>query len=115
MDSCFLKTLYILRQESENKKLEVIKRLAQKTILSGSCELDTGTILHLLSDIEQMTWRQICFIEGIRRIHSNRINIKGVGDSQVDRVSRTREMEVLTQLGYLYHRTDGLFNYVHCN
>ena len=59
-----------------------------------------------------MTWRQICFIEGIRRIHSNQINIKGVGDSQVDRVSRTREMNVLTQLGYLYHRTDDLFNYV---
>ena len=111
MDSCFKKAIFMLRQESEIKKLDRIESFVENTILSASCDLDTGTILHLLNDIERMTWRQLCFIEGLRRMHRKDIEISGIGDSDINRISRTVEMERLTGLGYLYTRTKDLFNY----
>ena len=111
MDSCFKKSISMLREESEIKKLYRIESFVENTILSESCDLDTGTILHLLNDIEGMTWRQLCFIEGLRRMHRNEIEIKGIGDSDINRISRTVEMERLIGLGYLNTRTEGLFNY----
>lgn len=111
MDNCFLKTLYILRQESNRKKMEYIEYFAQNTILSDSCDLDTGTILHFLNDMEQMSWRQLCFIEGLRKMYSNEIEIQGIGGPDINRISRTAEMERLTGFGYLYTRTDDLFDY----
>jgi len=112
MDSCFKKAVFMLQKESEIKKLSYIESFVQNTILSESCDLDTGTILHLLNDIEGMTWRQLCFIEGLRKMRSKDIEIKGVGDSSnINSISKTIEMERLTVLGYLYTRTEHLFDY----
>ena len=112
MDSCFKKAIFMLKKESEIKKLYRVESFVENTILSESCDLNSGTILHLLNDIEGMTWRQLCFIEGLRRMHRNEIEINGVGDSDINRISKTVEMERLAVFGYLYTRTEGLFNYI---
>ena len=111
IDSCFKKAIFMLREESEIKKLSHIESFVQNTILNDSCDLDTGTILHFLNDIEQMSWRQFCFIEGLRKMHSNEIEIRSIGGSDINRNSRTVEMERLTGFCYLYTRTEDLFNY----
>ena len=103
MDDCVVKTLYILRQESEVKKLEHIKCFAQNTILSDTCSLDTHTILRFLMDIEQMTWRQFCFLEGVQRMERNEIEIQGVNFSEVPGRLKRRDFEFLVNLGYLSH------------
>ena len=110
MDGCVLKTLYILRQESDRKKLEYIKCFAQNTILNDTCEIDTEGILSFLMDIEQMTWRQICFIEGFNRSRSNRIKISGMEVSDVNGTLRLDEIKKLVNFDYLSAQQDGRFN-----
>lgn len=109
MDDCFLKTLYILRQESDKKKMEYIKYFAQNTILSETCAIDTETILSFLTDIEQMTWRQICFIEGFNRRDRDEIEINGMPISDVNGMLRVSEMRKLVNLRYLFSQSDGQF------
>ena len=109
MDDCFLKTLYILRQESDKKKMEYIKYFAQNTILSETCAIDTEAILSFLMDIEQMTWRQICFIEGFNRSHHNEIEIEGIPTSDVNGKLKLSEMRKLVNLDYLSAQRDGRF------
>ena len=109
MDDCFLKTLYILRQESDRKKMEYIKYFAQNTILSETCAIDTEAILSFLMDIEQMTWRQICFIEGFNRSGRNEIEINGMQTSDVNGMLRLSEMKKLVNLDYLSAQRDGRF------
>ena len=101
MDDCFLKTLYVLRQESDRKKMEYIQCFAQNTILSETCAIDTEAILSLLMDIEQMTWRQICFIEGFNRRHRDEIEIIGMEISDVNGQLRLSEIKKLINLHYL--------------
>lgn len=101
MDDCVVKTLYILRQESEVKKLEHIKCFAQNTILSYTCSLDTHTILRFLMDIEQMTWRQFCLLEGFRRKESNGIEIRDSRNSDINAISIDTEIKILINLNYL--------------
>ena len=107
MDDCFLKTLSVLRQESDSKKLEHIKHFAQNTILSETCDLDTEGILRFLMDIEQMTWRQICFIEGFNRREREEIEIKGIQISDVNGELRFSEIKKLVSLDYLLRLQDG--------
>lgn len=112
MDDCFLKTLYILRQESDRKKMEYIKYFAQNTILSETCAIDTEAILSFLMDIEQMTWRQICFIEGFNRSHRNEIEINGMQTSDVNGMLKLSEMKKLVNLDYLSAQRDGKFYFI---
>ena len=109
MDDCFLKALYILRQESDRKKMEYIKHFAQNTILSETCAIDTESILSLLMDIEQLTWRQICFIEGFNRNNNGNIEIQGMETSDVNGILKMSEIQKLDSLDYLYSRRDGNF------
>ena len=109
MDDCFLKTLYILRQESDRKKMEYIKYFAQNTILSETCAIDTEAILSFLMDIEQMTWRQICFIEGFNRRDRKEIEIVGMQTSDVNGMLRLSEVKKLVNLDYLFAQRDGFY------
>ena len=109
MDECFLKTLYALRQESESKKLAYIKCFAQNTILDETSDVDTDAILSFLMDIEQMTWRQFCFIEGFKRKSHNQIEIIGMDTSDINGKSRFSEIEKLVNLNYLSTGRDGKF------
>ena len=101
MDDCFLKTLYILRQESDRKKLEYIQHFAQNTILSETCDIDTGGILNFLTDIEQMTWRQLCLLEGFKRRDRQEIEITTIEVLDVNGMLRFREIKKLEHLGYI--------------
>ena len=101
MDDCFLKTLYLLRQESENKKLEYIKCFAQNTLLSDTSDINPEGTLSFLMDIEQMTWRQICLLEGFRRQHDNEIKIIGMRASDTSGMLNFRELKKLGFLEYL--------------
>ena len=109
MDDCFLKALYILRQESDRKKMEYIKCFAQNTILGETCVIDTEAILSFLMDIEQMTWRQICFIEGFNRSRRNEIEIEGMETSDVNGMVKLSEMRKLVNLDYLSTQRDGFY------
>ena len=106
MDDCFLKTLYLLRQESESKKLEYIKYFAQKTILSDASYIDPDAILSFLMDIEQMTWRQLCLIEGFRRRQHDKIEINGMRVLDPNDFLRLRELKKLESLNYLIRVPD---------
>lgn len=112
MDECFLKTLYILRQESDRKKMEYIKCFAQNTFLSDPCDIDNEAILGFLMDIEQMTWRQICFIEGFDRKHRSEIEIIGMETSDVNGAVKLSEMQKLVNLKYLSDGGDGKFYFI---
>ena len=102
MDDCCLKTLYILKQESDRKKLEYIQCFAQNTIISETCAIDTEGILRFLMDIEQMTWRQICLIEGFNRRERKEIEIQGIQISGVNGRLRFSEIIKLENLDYLH-------------
>ena len=111
MDDCVLKTLYLLRQESELKKLEHIKCFAQNTILSDTCNLDTYTILRFLMDIEQMSWRQFCLLEGFRRKESNGIEIEDSRNSDINAISIETEIKTLINFNYLRSGNHDLYSY----
>lgn len=109
MDDCFLKTLYLFRQESERKKLEYIKCFAQNTILSDTCPIDTDGILSLLTDIEQMNWRQLCLIEGFNRRYRQEIEIIGMDTSNINGTLMLSDIKKLVNLNYLYTNRDGFY------
>ena len=106
MDDCLLKTLHTLRQESDRKKLEHIKSFAQNTILSETAAIDPETILSFLMDIERMTWRQICFIEGFNRRVDDVIEIIGIQYVGTNGQLRYSEMKTLVNLNYFYLDND---------
>lgn len=109
-EECVLKTLYILRQESESKKLDYIRIFAESTILSKSEEIHTDTILSFLKDIEQMTWRQLCLLEGFNRKQGNRIKVNGYDDEGIDGMSRETEIKELIALNYLRRSSNQLYS-----
>ena len=81
--------------------MEYIKHFAQNTILSEDCDIHPEGILSFLMDIEQMTWRQFCFIEGFSRNRRKEIEIKGIRTSDVNGKLRLRDVEKLVSLKYL--------------
>lgn len=89
--------------------MEHIKYFAQNTILSETCAIDNEAILSFLMDIEQMTWRQICFIEGFNRSYRNEIEIQGMQTSDVNGRLRLNEIKKLVNLDYLSAERDGKF------
>ena len=109
MDECFLKILYALKQESESKKLEYIKYFAKNTVLCETCNIVPEGILSFLMDIEQMTWRQFCFIEAFSRKHDRQIEIRGVSTLDLNGQLRFSEIEKLVNLKYLTPGRDGKF------
>ena len=110
MDDCFLKTLYLLRQESENKKLEYIKCFAQNTILSDTSDITPEGTLSFLIDIEQLTWRQLCLIEGFNRRYRQEIEIIGMDTSDINGTLRLSEIKKIVNLNYLL--ASGGFHFV---
>lgn len=88
--------------------MEYIQCFAQNTILSETCDIDPEGILSFLMDIEQMTWRQICFMEGFNRGSRKEIEIIGMPVSDVNGRLRLSEIQKLVDLNYLSTGRDGL-------
>ena len=95
------RAILILSRETQAKKCSHVEKFVENTILNPECELEPSTIFSFLKDIEQMTWRQFCFLEGFRRKDRNTIEISGHDNSGIDGISRQSEIRNLINLNYL--------------
>ena len=109
---CIKEAILILSKETQAKKSSHLEKFVENTILNPECELDPSTIFSLLEDIEQMTWRQLCLLEGFRRKESNRIEISdSYGNSGINEISIATEIKKLINLNYLSRGSDSFHSY----
>jgi hypothetical protein len=76
------------------------------TVLSPECGLEPSSIFFLLKDIEQMTWRQLCLLEGFRRQVNDEIKISSDSTQDIDGFSIETEIKQLIDLNYLHKGSD---------
>ena len=105
-EDCIREAILILHKETQAKKSSHVEKFVENTLLNPACELKPSTIFFLLKDIEQMTWRQLCLLEGVRRRDSNSIEIIGYNDSGINGISIGIEIEKLVNLNYLNVRSN---------
>ena len=83
----------------------------ENTILDPECELEDATIFAFLKDIEQLTWRQFCLLEGFRRKNPDTFRIDSYDNSGIDGASRGTEIKNLIDLNYLSRGSDLIRSY----
>lgn len=106
------KAVLILTQETQAKKSCHVEQFVANTIYNPECELEDSTIFSFLKDIEQMTWRQFCLLEGFRRKDSSHtIEINRYDNSGINGMSRGTEIKNLIDLNYLDRGSDSLRDY----
>lgn len=110
-EDCIKEALLILSRETQGKKRSHVEKFVENTLLNSECELEPSTIFSVLQDIEQMTWRQFCLLEGFRRKDSNRIKIGGYDNSGSNGISRGTEIKKLIDLNYLNRGSHSIHNY----
>ena len=110
-EDCIKRAILILTQETQAKKSYHVKQFVENTILNPECELEDSTIFFFLKDIEQMTWRQFCLLEGFRRKNSKAIEIRDYDDSGINGMSRGTEIKNLINLNYLDRASDSIYSY----
>lgn len=103
---CIREAILILSKETQAQKSSHVEKFVENTILNPECELEPATIFSVLKDIEQMTWRQFCLLEGFRRRDSNRIQIEGYNRSDTDGTFKRAEIKNLIDLNYLSGNID---------
>ena len=108
---CIREAILILNKETQSKKSSCVEKFVENTLLNPECELEPSTIFTLLKDIEQMTWRQFCLLEGFKRNNNNEIEIAGYGDSGINGISRGIEIKKLIDLNCLLASNDTIQNY----
>ena len=84
---CIKEAILILHKENQAKKTPHLEKFVENTLLTPECELKPSTIFYFLKDIEQMTWRQLCLLEGFRRkgiTGRNKIEISGSNNSDIN-------------------------------
>ena len=102
---CIKEAMLTLRNEMEAKKIPYLENFVEKTLLTPECELEPATIYYFLKEIEQMTWRQLCLLEGFRREDNREIEISGSRDSDLNGISIGTEVKKIIDLNYLYERS----------
>lgn len=101
------KAILILTRETQAKKHSHLEKFVENTIENSECELEDSTIFSLLKDIEQMTWRQLCLLEGFRRRNKGQIDRiresggSGGSRSDINKEYMRIEIENLGNLRYL--------------
>lgn len=110
-EDCIREAILILSKETQAKKSSHVEKFVENTLLNSECELTSSTIFSLLKDIEQMTWRQFCLLEGFRRQDSNKIEINRYGSSDINGISIETEIKKLIDLNYLNRGSDSIHNY----
>ena len=105
------RAILILSRETQAKKSSHVEKFVENTIENPECELENSTIFSFLKDIEQMTWRQFCLLEGFRRKDSKAIEINGYDDSGINGMSRGAEIKNLIGLNYLSRSSDSIRSY----
>ena len=99
--ACIKKAILMLKDETQAKKSFHIEKFVENTILNSESTLEPATIFSLLTDIEQMSWRQLCLLAGFTRINPNSFEIKGYDGSGIDGRIRRTDIDKLTDLRYL--------------
>ena len=110
-EDCIKRAILILSRETQAKKSFHVEKFVENTIENSECELSDSTIFSILKDIEQMTWRQLCLLEGFRRNNSNAIEISSYDDSGINGISRGTEIKNLINLNYLSRGSDSIHSY----
>ena len=110
-EDCIREAILILHKETQAKKISHVEKFVENTLLNPECELESSTIFSLLKDIEQMTWRQFCLLEGFRRKDSNKIEISRYGNSDINGISIGTEIKKLINLNYLDRGSDDIYSY----
>ena len=100
------RAISILTEETQAKKSIHVGLFVERTILDPECKLEDATIFAFLKDIEQLTWRQLCLLEGFRRKESKTIEINRFDDSGIDGMVRENEIKILIDLNYLNNYGD---------
>ena len=111
--ACIKKAILMLKDETQAKKSFHIEKFVENTIENPECELENSTIFFLLKDIEQMTWRQFCLLEGFRRKDRNDgIKISAYSASDINGYSMETEIKILIDLNYLRRGSDSIHGYM---
>lgn len=106
---CIKAAILTLTQETQAEKSKHLEKFVENTLLNPECDLEPSSIFSFLEDIKQMTWRQICFIEGFTRKSYRQIEIIGMETSGVNGNVRFCEIERLVNLRYLGKGRDGFY------
>lgn len=103
--------IFMLTHETQAQKRFHLEKFVENTLLTPECELEPSTIFCFLQDIEQMTWRQLCLLEGFRRSNSSKMDEKiEIGRSadrhSINGISIKNEIQKLIDLDYLRGSSD---------
>lgn len=108
-EDCIREAILILHKETQAKKSFHVEKFVENTLLNPKCTLEPSTIFYLLKDIEQMTWRQFCLLEGFRRKGDKRIKIRGYEISSLNELSISAEIGKLIDLNYLNGQNNSIY------
>lgn len=108
---CIREAILILHKETQAQKRSHVEKFVENTLLDPECELEPSTIFSVLKDIEQMTWRQFCLLEGFRRMNPNTFRINSYDNSGVDGMIRGTEIKKLIDLNYLRRGSDDIYSF----
>ena len=108
---CIKEAISILTKETQAKKSSHLEKFVENTLFNPECQLTPSTIFSFLKDIEQMTWRQFCLLEGFRRRDRDDIEIFGYNDSGLNGISIKTDIKQLIDLNYLMGDNDSIDNY----
>ena len=111
MKDCIKEAILILTKETQAKKSSHLEKFVENTLFAPECGLEPSSIFYSLKDIEQMTWRQFCLLEGYRRQDRNEIEIMGYNNSGPNGVYIWAEIEQLIGLKYLDKGSDSAIDY----
>ena len=98
---CIREAIVILYDQTQGKKSSYLAKFVENTLITPVRQMEPATIFHFLKDIEQMTWRQLCLLEGFFRNENSNFTINGRSDSDVNGISIKIEIEKLINLNYL--------------
>ena len=103
-DDCIREAINMIVNESEFRKADYIANLVGNTILCSDSKLSNSDVLVFLLDIKQMSWRQLCLLEGFHRIETNDIQANRHSIPELLRI----EIQRLVDLGYIRVTADEL-------
>ena len=103
-DDCIREAINMIVNESEFRKVDYIANLVRNTVLRSDSELSNSDVLVFLSDIKQMSWRQLCLLDGFHRIETNDIQANRHSIPELLRM----EIQRLVDLSYIRQTGDAL-------
>ena len=115
LKDCIKDAILMLTRETQAQKRFHLEKFVENTLLTPECELEPATIFCFLQDIEQMTWRQLCLLEGFRRkdrSSEDQIKISSYSDSSINEFSIDTEIKKLIELNYLERGSTALRDYL---